>query len=501
MRARHGFPPVVVGVLTALFVAWIWGSLSEPATIHDEAAYLLQAEIFASGRISADPPPLPEFFEQYHVLVTPRLAPKYPPGHALLLVPGVWLGVPGLTPVLLAGLAGGLLFALARSVSGFPVAVLTWVIWLSAPAGNLWRATYLSESTSTAIWLGTAWLLLRWSKTGHARDLVGIAGLAAWMGITRPLSAIGFAAPLGVVVLLGVWRRGCWGALVGACAAGLVVLGLIPIWSASSTLDWRVTPYTEYSRVYTPYQKLGFGVDPLPAERALPIDMAESDAAYRRIHAAHSVRGLPRAFAERLLAVAEEIWSGAPWRMPLALFVAIGLLALPPAGRFGLIWMLSLFAAYLLYAHPLDWLVYYYEAHAFFAFVAALGLWTLLERLAKARAPQLATVLVALIGFLGARDALTTRDEIQRRGAYHRAFARIVAAIPEEKAVLFVRYDPRHDPNFALVENPPDHARARVWIVYDRGDDDARLLALAKDRVPYYFDEKSFSLYRLTPPP
>jgi hypothetical protein len=503
--ARAGFPgalaPVAVGIATALFVAWIWGSLAEPPTIHDEAAYRLQAEIFASGQISAEPPPLPEFFEQSHVLVTPRLAPKYPPGHALLLVPGVWLGVPGLVPVLLAGVSGALLFALARSVSGLPVAWLAWLIWLGAPAGNLWRATYLSESTSTALWLGSAWLLLRWWRTGSAAALIGIALLTGWMGLTRPLTAIGFALPLGVLVLFGVGRRGAWGSLAAAGVAGVLVLGAIPIWNAGSTLDWRVTPYSEYSRVYTPFQKLGFGVDPQPAVRALPPDLAASDAAYRRIHGAHEIRALPRAFVGRLYAASAEVWGGPTWRRVLALFMVVGLFFLPAAGRFAGVWTLSLFVAYLAYAHPLDWLVYYYEAHAFFAYAAALGVWVLLVRLAAARAERIAFAVAAVIALLGVRDARATRVEIEKRGAYHRAFAQVVAAIPESKAVLFVRYGPDHDPNFSLVANTADPADARVWIVHDRGADDARLLALAPDRVPYYFDEAGFKLYRLAPPP
>ena len=172
--------PAVVFLLTAVFVTRAWGSLREPSFIHDEAAYLLQADIFSSFRLSAEPPPLPEFFEQYHVLVTPRLAPKYPPGHALLLVPGVWLGWPGLGPVLLHGLAAALLFSMARRLAGPWVALLAWLLWLSAPLLNVWRATYLSQSTSTALWMLTAWLLLRWWEKGRPRDLVG--SRCAWPG-------------------------------------------------------------------------------------------------------------------------------------------------------------------------------------------------------------------------------------------------------------------------------------------------------------------------------
>jgi hypothetical protein len=257
--------PLAVAAATSVFLAWVWGSLAEPAFIHDEQAYLLQAEIFASGRLSGTPPPLPEFFEQYHVLLAPRLAPKYPPGHALLLVPGVWLGLPGLGPVLLYGAAAGFLFATARRLAGGWVAVLAWLVWLSAPPGNVWRCTYLSECTSTAAWMLAAWLLLKWWETGRAHLLVGIGVLTAWMGITRPLTAVAFAVPVAVVVLAGARSRGGFRPLLAAAAAGAAVLALLPLWSRASTGSWSTLPYTHYSRVYFPYQKLGFGLDTPPA--------------------------------------------------------------------------------------------------------------------------------------------------------------------------------------------------------------------------------------------
>ncbi|HLB10741.1 MAG TPA: hypothetical protein VK617_14480, partial [Gemmatimonadaceae bacterium] len=118
--------PVVVGVLTAVFMTWMWGGLDQVALVHDEAAYLLQARIYAGGHWTAPGLPLPEFFEQYHVFVTPILAPKYPPGHAMLLVPGIWLNLPGLMPVLLLGLCGALVFEVARRLTNPWIGLLTW---------------------------------------------------------------------------------------------------------------------------------------------------------------------------------------------------------------------------------------------------------------------------------------------------------------------------------------------------------------------------------------
>jgi hypothetical protein len=506
LRSRAA--PLAVGAATALFLAWIWGSLREPTFVHDEASYLLQADIYASFRLSAPPPPLPEFFEQYHVLLTPRLAPKYPPGHALLLVPGLWLGRPGLLPVVLYGVAAGLLFALARALAGAWVAVLTWLLWLFAPMVNLWRASYLSQSSSTALWMLGAWLLWRWWEAGRPRDLVGMAVVVAWMGITRPLTAVAFAAPLGALVLARTWRGRALVPLAAAALAGCAVLAILPLWAAASTGDWRTLPYNHYSRVYFPYEKLGFGVDPAAPLRELPADMLPYDRLYRDVHAAYTPRAVPRALLDRLTASLREFWGTPPWRGPLVLFFLAGLPALGRRGWFAVAWALAPFLAYLAYAHQAAWAVYYYESHAVLAFVAALGLWRTLGWLAggsrqpgagaEARLELPAAGLAVLVLALGLFDARTTKAVVHRRVAYHRAFAGALAAIPQPRAVVFVRYHPAHNVHRSLIENPPDHASARIWVVRDRGADNRRLIELAPDRAPYLFDEATGALYRLT---
>ena len=102
--------PILAGVGSGLCVCVVWRSLHEPGVVHDERAYLLQAEIFSRGHWTAAAPPLAAFFEQMHVFIEPAVFAKYPPGHALTLVPGIWLGMPGLMPVLLVGLSASLVF-------------------------------------------------------------------------------------------------------------------------------------------------------------------------------------------------------------------------------------------------------------------------------------------------------------------------------------------------------------------------------------------------------
>src|SRR6201995_3116655 len=103
---------VLVGIVTALHTWWTWGAWQPRPVLSDEFSYVVQAKIFASGHWTAPPPPSEMAFQQSHVLVTPVLASKYPPGHALLLAAGVLVGVIWLVPIVLAGIAGAVLFLL-----------------------------------------------------------------------------------------------------------------------------------------------------------------------------------------------------------------------------------------------------------------------------------------------------------------------------------------------------------------------------------------------------
>lgn len=191
---------VAVGVATVAIVWWTWGWLRPLPVVHDEFAYVLQAQIFASGRWTAPSPPMPEFFEQAHVLLVPRLAAKYPPGHSMLLAIGAVVGFLPLIPLLLAGVTGALLFVAARRVSTGAVALLTWIIWLSSPMVQRFAPGFYSESTTAACWLGGWLALMEWRAGRGGRWLIVLALLIGLGAITRPLTMLVYAIPVGVVV-------------------------------------------------------------------------------------------------------------------------------------------------------------------------------------------------------------------------------------------------------------------------------------------------------------
>ena len=500
---RSPWAPAALGLLTIIVVRFVWRSFGEPGVIHDERAYLLQAEIFARGRWTASPPPIAAFFEQMHVFVEPAVFAKYPPAHAMMLVPGIWLGMPGLMPALLAGIAGALTFWLARRLSNAWTALLTWMLWTTAPLTLVWATSYLSESTTTVMWLAAAAATVLWLESGKQIHLLGVAAALAWGFEARPLTMVALAAPLGFVILRKLIEIGTFRRAAVPLLAGIALLGVGLVWNQQTLGDWRTDPYSLYSRTYFPFDKPGFGIDPTPPLRPLPPELLPMDAWSREVHEVYGPSAVPVAFAERVLALLAMYSFG--WRFAIGALLVGSLIRARGPARFALVASASLFIAYLAFAHPPGWVVYYLELLPALHFLAAIGLMRLLGQSSEsaldatvdlsAAVARSSALAAALLLPLCLTDLWRVRAAIDVRNAFHRRAEEVIRAA-SPNSIVFVRYAPSDNPHLAVTRNEADLASARAWVVYDRGADDKRLLALAPDRKPYVLEPSTF---RLTP--
>ena len=504
---RSPWAPAALGLVTIIVVRFVWRSFGEPGVIHDERAYLLQAEIFARGRWTASPPPIAAFFEQMHVFVEPAVFAKYPPAHAMMLVPGIWLGMPGLMPALLAGIAGALTFWLARRLSNAWTALLTWMLWTTAPLTLVWATSYLSESTTTVMWLAAAAATVLWLESGKQIHLLGVAAALAWGFEARPLTMVALAAPLGFVILRKLIEIGTFRRAAVPLLAGIALLGVGLVWNQQTLGDWRTDPYSLYSRTYFPFDKPGFGIDPTPPLRPLPPELLPMDAWSREVHEVYGPSAVPVAFAERVLALLAMYSFG--WRFAIGALLVGSLIRARGPARFALVASVSLFIAYLAFAHPPGWVVYYLELLPALHFLAAIGLMRLLGQSSEsaldatvdlsAAVARSSALAAALLLPLCLTDLWRVRAAIDVRNAFHRRAEEVIRAAPSN-SIVFVRYAPSDNPHLAVTRNEADLASARAWVVYDRGADDKRLLALAPDRKPYVLEPSTFRLIPLVLP-
>ena len=317
------FGPLAAAVLSIAIVWFAWDAIVPLPKVHDEKSYLLQADIFARGRWTVPSPPIPEFFEQPHVLVVPVVASKYPPGHALLLTLGSLVGFPPLVPLLLTGITAALLFALAMRLTNPLIALLTWTIWISAPIVLRFQPSYLSELTTSALLLGSWWSLLEWRETRRPRWLLLIALAIGWGAITRPLTMLAFAIPIGVVVIRDVMRLRRWRDLGLAFAVGVAVLCILPLWNARTTGDWRLSPIEMYRLDYLPFDKIGFTVDTTPPRRTVSPVLKVTYDYFLSARKQQQLGALPHIVADRALNLTIALFQGS--RLPLVPFALVGL--------------------------------------------------------------------------------------------------------------------------------------------------------------------------------
>lgn len=489
---------LVVFVVTFLVLWYSWAAWNPIPVVHDEMAYVLQAQIFARGRWALPSPPLSAFWEQPHVLVEPVLAAKYFPGHALMMAAGALVGWPALMPLLLQSTTAALLYVLARRVGSGAIALLAWVVWLFTPMVMYFGASYFAQATSTAFWLAGWYALLEWRTMRRTRWLLAVAFCTGWVAITRPLTGVAYAIPIGIVVLRHVYAERRWRDFAYAFAMGTAVIAILALWSAKTTGDWRVTPQALYTRMYMPYDVPGFGMDSTPPSHSIAPDLLQLNNVYSSVHVTHFPSTLPSALATRARYLFISTWGVTSGIM--GVFALLGLLTLGGATSFALASSVLVLVAYLLYATPPQWTLYYYESVPTYAYLTAAGMAWAASLSSRAPLTRGSWRLRRWSGALVAGAAMLALPGIVALRIIHgqhigdrkflTRFDRLLATIHDERAVVFVRYAGTHNPHVTFVRNTANPQQERIWVVYDRGEvENALLLATAPERKAYLFDE------------
>ena len=505
--------PIVLAVINALLVWWWVGWYRNPAPmVQDEAAYLLQAALFARGRWVGEAPLLPEFFAQMHVLTEPVLASKYPPGLSLLLAPFVAISFAVLGPMVFAAITGALTFVLARRVAGGLVALLTWILWSSGSALLRYQGSFLSQTVTVALWLGTFYFVLEYRAHQRTRTLVAIAVCVGMLAITRPVTAVALAIPVGVIVVRDVWHTRAWRSFFLATVVGAAIVSLLPLQNRMTTGDWRLSPLVMYSTKYAPFDFPGFGYMATRDLAPLPPDLDSLRTFLTEARRQHTVPALPATLRSRAWYATLDIFTG--WRAPLLLFALLGVLTMPTAGLVALVASIGLLLTYVFHAHWAHWTAYYFEGYPAIVFASAVGLWAFAESVIRRRPVwrrfepgfrsdvRVRAATVALCAFILIPATIVLpryRAAWQRTVTYQRRFTTALSLIERESArsIVFVDYGPNHDVHSSLVWNVADLATAKTWIAYERGADDLRLMRLVPDRRAYIFHADEGRLTRL----
>lgn len=505
--------PIALGVINALLVWWWVGWYRNPAPmVQDEAAYLLQAALFARGRWVGEAPPLPEFFAQMYVLTEPVLASKYPLGLSLLLAPFVAIGFTALGPMVFAAITGALIFMLARRIAGGLVALLTWILWSSGSAILRYQGSFLSQTATVALWLGTLYFVLEYRAHRRSWALVAVGACVGMIAITRPVTAVALAIPVSMIVVRDVWHARAWRPFLLAAFVATAIVALLPLQNRMTTGDWRLSPLVMYSTRYTPFDFPGFGYTAPRDLAPLPPDLDTLRTFLTEARRQHTLPALPATLQSRAWYATLDIFTG--WRASLLLFALLGALTMPTAGLIALAASVGLLLTHAFHAHWAHWTAYYFEGYPAIVFASATGLWAFAEWVIRRRPVwrrfelgsssdlRVRVAMAALCAFLLIPATIVLpryHAAWQRTTTYQRRFMTALTLIERESArsIVFVDYGRNHDVHSSLVWNVPDLAAAKTWIAYERGPDDLRLMRLAPERQAYIFRADEGRLTRL----
>ncbi len=161
--------------------------------VNDEIAYLFQARLFQSGRLSAPSPCSREFFDFPHIINNGKWYSIYPPGYPLLLVPGLVFQAPWVINPVLAALAVILFFLLGKEIYSRKVGQLAALLAAVSPWFLLMSSTMMSHTSS--LFFNTLFLLFLFRFLRRPSLGLGLAAGASW-GIAfliRPLNAFFFS--------------------------------------------------------------------------------------------------------------------------------------------------------------------------------------------------------------------------------------------------------------------------------------------------------------------
>ena len=475
-----------------VFCSGAWGA--RPST-QDEFVYLFQARTLASGHVTMPAPPLPEFFEAAHILVTPRFAAKYLPGHAALIAPFQAAGVPWLAPCLLLGATAAVLFAAARAAGLSRWAALLGPILL---IGNTdvfpFFASYLSQSTSVAAVAAVVALGVAADRKPSPARIAALFAAIAFCGLVRPFAGVA-ALVTGAAVLFRLRRRAplrvlAWSLpplLAGALAVGGVC--------KSATGSWTTAPWSLYARQYMPFD--GPGIGPMRSEtpeRQLPPHLRDLQVGFEQSRARHTFARLPSETWKRVVLVARLLPS---WLLVALAVVGVGWAPLWPAGVFALAFFLLQLTFH--FRAP----IYYLEMTPWLYLSAAAGAELAARKARELRRPLLvgSAVVAGLAAlWVGVGMFIELRPVISRAAERPWPYARWEPAfewLRQRHALVFIRYPERWDGNADLTYNDPDLARADLVRAIDKGERNAALLPYFPDRPAFVLDPITLKAERI----
>jgi len=497
---------LVTGAALALYLAvGYFGGRGFTPHMHDEFAYIFQAKMFEHGRVTFPPPPIPEFFESFHILTENVYASKYPPGHALVMLPGVLLGFPMLMPIALSGGSLLLVYLIMRKSGGDQCGLLCLGLFALSPLQVMLATSHLSHTSSLFFLLLFVYFSACAKEQGR-RFFASASGVALGIAfLVRPVTAVAFAFPFVISDLFasvnGLRKREREGLknFLASSIPFVSIAGLLLAYNLLVTGDLLKFPWVEYTNRYIPLDTLGFQRDSqIASQHNLSPLMTEFNRNY--------VEPLRRAYS--FWGAVKQFWVQ---RIPDTLYASddtFGLAALVPFAflvpltsqeRLFLASTGSLLLAYFFYYGGFP--RYHFEVVPFLIYFFIKGTSAFCRILPRGGRRLLLRFLIfhLMSGAIVALPYNLLNEFSSKRHftKYHAEFRELVQKLDSQSKLIFVRYKSDHPYHYDLINNEPDLKTSKIIYVHDMGERNRDLMKLFPGRDFYRFDEAAWKIERL----
>ncbi len=250
---------ILLAVFTGLFTFSVSQIVFRNAAVTtDEHAYVMQAYTFSEGRISRPLPPASEFFIHEMMIMDRDVGwlSRYPPGHAIWLIPGVLLGQPRIMVSVAAALSvfifGNIGFLLQLSPALLPLLLLL------SPFFVFMNGTLLSHTSGLPAVALLLFAYIYWKEKD--KPLFALVAGLAWSAlfINRTFTGLLIAIPFALDAVWDLFRnrngRVLWATCLFAASSSVGVLAYL-MYNNLAVGDPLLPPYLYYE----PSDNLGFG--------------------------------------------------------------------------------------------------------------------------------------------------------------------------------------------------------------------------------------------------
>jgi hypothetical protein len=261
-------PWLVTAMVAAFAVPLVirWTMLHGMPVTDDEGCYVFAAETLARGRLWADPPPIPLFFERQFMIAQGRWFTQYPLGWPALLAPFAATGVPWLANPVYAALTVPLAFYAAKRLVGGRGARLALLLQTLSPQLLMASATLLSHTSCLMLLCAALLLALRIrDRVAGLRDHAGLALVISLAVFVRPATGLGACLPLVVLWVSAIWRERharLRSVVAFAVPALLMACAFLSVNALQTGSPWQIA----YKTVLKHHQNLGFRFGGYPKE-------------------------------------------------------------------------------------------------------------------------------------------------------------------------------------------------------------------------------------------